>query len=353
MIPRRILGAASIVAAVLVAGVGNATRQEMRDLRLPPALDAYLTDSVHLPLPQRRALLAGQAVAKLLEVEVATEVGVFGAVWIAAPPARYVERVKDIENFERGDGFRNTTRISDPPRLEDFAKLTLPDDDLDALRRCRVGDCEVKLGAQELARLRTEIDWRRPTAKADAMDLIRRLAFEYVIGYREGGNTRLAVYRDAARPTFVADEFRSMVARLPSLVALPDLQRYLLQYPAFSLDRSTDFLYWQETRFGLRPTIRISHLVIQELPTATVVASKMLYASHYFWTALELRVLLPDPSGRPGFWFVMVSRSRSDGMTGFLGRLIGGRVRDEASKGTQAALAATKAIMETPPHQGR
>jgi len=39
-------------------------------------------------------------------------------------------------------------------------------------------------------------------------------------------------------------------------------------------------------------------------PGRTVVASKMLYASHYFWTALELRVLLADPARGAGFWFV-------------------------------------------------
>ena len=46
--------------------------------------------------------------------------------------------------------------------------------------------------------------------------------------------------------------------------------------------------------FGLKPTIRISHVTIQEGQEGTVVASKMLYASHYFWTGLELRALLPD-----------------------------------------------------------
>jgi hypothetical protein len=87
--------------------------------------------------------------------------------------------------------------------------------------------------------------------------------------------------------------------------------------------------------------------VIQDRPGSTVIASKMLYASHYFWTALELRVLVPDPSRGRGFWFVTISRSRSDGLTGFVGRLIRGRVRKEAAKGTLAALNATKAGLET------
>ncbi len=309
-------------------------------------LETYVTREVHLSPKDHQTLMSGEPVTALLEGDASSEVAVFGAAWIKATPQQYVDRVKQIETFEQGGGFKNTTRISDPPRLEDFDKLTLPDADIADLRRCRVGDCNVKLGAQELKKLQTEIDWRKPTAKADVVALFRRFAYEYVVGYREGGNARLAVYRDADRPTFVANEFRSMIERLPALAALPDLQRYLLDYPAASLPGSTDFLYWQETRFGLKPTIRINHLVIQERSEATVVASKMLYASHYFWTALELRVLLPDAERGPGFWFVMVSRARSDGLSGFVGRILRGRVRNEASKGTLSALVATRSMLE-------
>jgi hypothetical protein len=72
----------------------------------------------------------------------------------------------------------------------------------------------------------------------------------------------------------------------------------------------------------------------------------MLYASHYFWTALELRALVPDPQRGPGFWFVTDSRSRSDGLSGFVGRLLRGKVRAEAEKGTAAVLQLTKTRME-------
>jgi hypothetical protein len=74
----------------------------------------------------------------------------------------------------------------------------------------------------------------------------------------------------------------------------------------------------------------------------------MLYASHYFWTALELRVLVPDPSRGQGFWYVSVNRSRSDGLSGFVGSLIRGKVRGEADKGMMAALKITKTKMERP-----
>jgi hypothetical protein len=72
----------------------------------------------------------------------------------------------------------------------------------------------------------------------------------------------------------------------------------------------------------------------------------MLYASHYFWTALEIRVLVSDPSRGTGFWFVTVNSTRCDGMSGFFGRLIRGRIRREVQTGVLAYLSETKKKLE-------
>jgi hypothetical protein len=315
---------------------------------LPPRIDSYVTRHVKLTPEERAQLAAGEPVTRMLDTGLDHEVAVFGAVWIAAPVAKYVAALKDIEQFEKGGNFLATKRISDPPRLEDFAAMRLPPEDLADLRTCKVGDCEIKLGETALGRLRGEIDWRQPTAGAQAEALVRRLAFEYVEGYLAGGNARLAAYRDSDRPTFAGKEFASMTERLPELTEhLPELKAYLLGFPAKTLPGSTSLLYWQEAKFGLKPTIRVNHLIIDEQPTRVAVANKMLYASHYFWTALELRVLVPE-TARGGFWFVSVNRSRSDGLTGFTGSLIRGKVRDEAEKGMEAALAITRSRMEGP-----
>ncbi len=332
---------------VVVILLGTAPRAYLQPARLPPTFDAFVSKSVRLDAGERKTLLSGRPVTKLLDTDPAKEVAVFGAIWIAAPPGAYVRLVQDIEHFESGGAFHKTKRIGKPPTASDFAMLELPDEDLQDLRDCRVGDCEVKLGADALRTFRAEVNWTKPSAKADANAIFRRLALDYVNGYLKGGNAELAVYRDKDRPMFVANEFRSMIDRLfPLVTYLPDLKRYLLDYPRATLPDSADFLYWQETQFGLKPTIRINHLVVQRRPDYAVVASKMLYATHYFWTALELRVLLPDPARRDGFWFITMNRSRSDGLSGFLGRFVRGRVRNEVQRGTLAALTATKTKLE-------
>jgi hypothetical protein len=335
-----------LVAAFIIA-TETAHFAQPRPSPLPRALDGYLRSSVGLTAKEHNQLIAGRPVTKLLEADQTKEVAIFGAVWINAPIRSYIEAVKDIEKLERGRSFRLTKRISDPPSTEDFVAMKLTHDDFDDLRSCRVGDCAIKLGAQALERFRTEIPWKTASARDAANSLMQRLAFEYVTRYLEGGNDELAVYRDGSRPTFVAQEFRAMIGEMPELTTyMPEIKRYLLDYPKVTLPDATSFLYWQETEFGLKPTIRINHLTIREAPEDTIVVSKMLYASHYFWTGLELRVLVPDPARGTGFWFVTVSRCRSDGLSGFTGMFVRRRVRSEVQKGALAALTTTKQRLE-------
>ena len=103
----------------------------------------------------------------LLDADPSTEVAVLGAVWVNAPIVRYVAAVNDIENFEKGENFLVTKKIGSPPTLDDFARLTVPKDDFDDLKSCRVGSCEIKLGHDALTRLKHDVDWSRPSANAD------------------------------------------------------------------------------------------------------------------------------------------------------------------------------------------
>lgn len=339
----------AFAAPVAAFGLAATIAAQQAPPSLPTRLEAYLMKDVKLTSEQRKQLLAGQPVTRMLDTDPSHEVAVLGAVWVAAPPARYLAAVKDIEQFEKGESFIATKKISSPPRTEDFAALGIPPDDVADLKSCKVGSCELKLGEDALVRIKKEVDWSKPNAKADVDRLVRQLMLEYVNGYLQGGNSKLATYRDASRPTFVGQEFASMIDRMPELTEyLPDLKRYLIGFPTVTLPNADSFIYWQEAKFGLKPTIRVNHLTIVQEPTHAAVVSKMLYASHYFWTAIELRVLVPDPERGPGFWFASVNRSRSDGLSGFTGTLIRGKVRGEAEKGMMAVLRATKSGLERP-----
>jgi hypothetical protein len=315
--------------------------------RLPERLENYLTTTVRPSRAERAQLLRGDPITRFLDADPSQEVAIFGAAWINAPMQRYADAVMEIETLERGGAFTKTRRIGKPPQAADFADLQLPLDDAADLKACHSGDCEVKVTAELLEGLRSGVDWSAPTARVRAQDVFRGFAHKYVLGYFERGNAALATYRDKSQPTSVAADLSALAARVAVFsTAQSEVRRYLVDYPAAPLPGVREVVYWQETRFGLKPTIRISHVVVHETAEETVVASKMLYASHYFRAALELRILVPDPARGRGFWFVTVSRSRVDGLSGLLGRLLRGKVRGEIQEGSLAGLRATKRRLE-------
>src|SRR5258708_8544972 len=103
---------------------------------------------------------------------------------------------------------------------------------------------------------------------------------------------------DKHHPAVVGDTFASLLSRSKALpVYLPELERYLLEYPeAKSEDIQSEF-YWEKVNFGLKPTLRIVQAIVYRGPRSTdpayAVAVKQLYASHYFETPLDLTVALP------------------------------------------------------------
>jgi hypothetical protein len=96
---------------------------------LPAQLESYVTKVVKPTAAQRDAMFAGQPVTKLLDADPSHEVSVFGITWVKAPIVRYVGAIRNIEEFEKGENFRVTKKVSSPPRPEDFAQLSLDPDD--------------------------------------------------------------------------------------------------------------------------------------------------------------------------------------------------------------------------------
>jgi len=152
----------------------------------------------------------------------------------------------------------------------------------------------------------------------------------------------------------VADEFVGLTGRLRDLPdPMPALAEYLVAYPnAARAPGLEEFFYWSLGDFGLKPVVRLNHVVIQPARggrTQFVIATKQLYASHYFHTALELRALVDDPQA-PGraHYLVVFNVARSDGLTGLFGGVVKGKARDASRKGLAKALAATKRRCERP-----
>ncbi|TDI43061.1 MAG: hypothetical protein E2P02_12210 [Acidobacteria bacterium] len=313
----------------------------------------YFKDVIGLSDAEIRQVEQGHVVAKVLETPLAHEVAIFGAVWVEATTDYFVEKYEDIESFEKGDGVLQIHKIDEPLKFEDFTGIRFPEADIKAIPKCKIGKCAVKIDETGLVRLQSEIDWKAPDAESKAQSLIAEIAYEYVREYQKGGDATLAAYRDKKRPTYLAKEFKGMLENSSFLYEyFPEFNDYLLGYPKAMLPGSTDFFYWSLNDFGLKPLFRMNHVVIYPLGedhnAGVVIACKMLYASHYFHSALELRFLVRDTANPTdvGFFMISVNRSRSDGLTGFFGSILKRQAVKRARDGLAGVLANGKKNLE-------
>ena len=120
----------------------------------PPAPDplAFLEPGIELTRGERARLNANEAVARALPGQDG-QLAVLAATRLDAPAEALVAWTRAIAAFKRSQFVLAIGRFSDPPVLSDLDALTLDDDDVDELRRCRPGDCGVKLSASEIAAL--------------------------------------------------------------------------------------------------------------------------------------------------------------------------------------------------------
>lgn len=329
---RRARLAAALVLVVSAHGSGQAPEREPH---------AFLKKHLAFTSVELRLAEVGRPVVKELSTGVSREITIVGVIRIEADPEAFVAAFQDIERFERGPGVLATKKISHPPTVADFDTMTLARDDLKALPKCRIGDCLVKLDAEALARFQTEVDWSASDAEAQANALARRLLYETVLAYQTGGNQSLARLSDRKHPTLIGEEFVGMLEGERYLpVPVAELYEYLRSYPAGKPETAEEFFYWSKVNFGLRDTVRLNHVVVYRNPDApaeVAIASKLLYATHYFNAALDLRYVTRGTEGAEsrGFYLLTVLRSRTDGMTG----VFGGTVRRRAVKGSSEALA--------------
>jgi hypothetical protein len=293
---------------------------------------------------ERTLLDQGKAIVREVATNDRAEILIHGAVYVNGSPATFLRAYTEVEKLVDGKGFLAAKRFGSPPTLSDLSNLAFTDDDLQALRTCTPGDCEIQLPAGSMQAFRSRIDWKSPRATEQANALVRQMALSGLEAYLKGGNQALGVYEDKSQPTKVDSVFRTVVGRLTELPTYDrDFYDYLLAYPQSKRPLNTsDFFYWETVKFGLKPTFRMNHVIVRQPPDKPdrwLVANKQLYASHYFQTALDMWFCVPaTASGKPGFYLLTIKGSRQDGLTGFKGKLLRGPIISRTLSSVRAAL---------------
>src|SRR5262249_33914366 len=109
----------------------------------------------------------------------------------------------------------------------------------------------------------------------------------------------------------VGDQFKYMLTYYQVLPRdLPDFYKYILDYPNGKPANVENEFHWERIKFGLKPTLRILHVLTRrgDKPdqAAYVIAEKQLYSSHYFETSIELTFLIrgTNAPNQSGFYLV-------------------------------------------------
>jgi hypothetical protein len=218
--------------------------------------------------------------------------------------------------------------------------LSLDRDDIEALKDCRPGDCDLQLPEESMEAAPGSIQWNSPDVAEQVTMLAKGGIVRLLKEYQEAGDRALLPYRDKSDPVPPSEQFKSLLSHLELFPrSLPDLNRYLLDYPNSRPEGAQDLFYWEKVNFGLKPTIRVNHGIIYRTSgpgPVHVLAIKQLYATHYFQTALDLSFCIPGSkgSGEDGFYLITVKGSRQAGLTG----VKGGLIRKVAVTRTRASL---------------
>ena len=289
----------------------------------PGEPELFLTRYAGLTADDLSDIREGNPVARILDPSVPTEIVPFGTIRVGVSAEFFVERFSDIAAFKKGKEVLQIGKFHSPPRLEDLDPLTLGPDELETLRRCRVGSCGLKMTAEMISRLQREVNWSAPDWQRLAMIAYRRLLFDYVNAYLQKGPSALAVYQDKPEPLRLADELRSIVKASPYLEQyLPELNHHLVSFPDRRVPDSEHFLYWSQEKFGFKPVVSVTDVsicrVVRGDQISYVVASMQIYADHYFTGSLGLAAFVDKNRGRPGSdtYLIYLNRTRVDLLQG-------------------------------------
>jgi hypothetical protein len=297
-----------------------------------------------------RQIRSGKAVARILDSPAADEVFVFGSVYVNSKPDRYLKLASDIDALRKLPNYLAIQKFSNPPQLSDLEGFTLEDEDLKELRKCEPGRCEIQLPSEAMESFKQSVDWSSPGVADRVNHLAQEMALEALLKYIQGGNEALGVYRDKNHPAVVEETFQTLLRRSKALpLYMPVLDHYLLAYPNANSDNIESQFYWEKVNFGLKPTLRIVQAVVYRDKSSAnpvyAIAIKQLYASHYFETALDLTVCVPDQE-RSGMYVITLKGSSQAGLTGLKGGIVRKVAVDKTRSSLEKALAAIKEKLE-------
>ena len=288
------------------------------------------------------ALQLNRPVVRLAPVSDKREIAVSGLVNIRVGAEEFLQSYRESMTRKTNPAILEIGSFGSEPSLNDLDSLTLDPGDIEDLKDCVVGDCELKLSAPMIERFRKEIDWDVPNYQLAVTNLFKQMLFDYVRDYRARGEAALIEYNDKRDEVSLAAEQRA-------LNAASSYVNDVLAQAKSDLQLAEDSIVWSKIKFGLKPVIAVNHVRIYRRNSNTgpqvLISSSQIYANHYFNASLALTAFVNIPGENEGAYLVSENRSRADGLEGPFGKIKRGVVEKKALEGLKVILERSQASL--------
>lgn len=297
----------------------------------------FLRKVIQLDEAQLAAMEKGEVVTKILPTTDKPEIAAFGVVKTAGTVDQLLALARDVQKFRQVPQIPEMGRFSTPAKLEDLKGLDHPPADIAALKSCKPGSCDVKLGTKGLETV-SKMNWSGADADRRATAIFNQAIIDYVTAYQQGGTDAMGNVLDKKDEKSRAQEFRALLAHSPYLVDyVKEFSDYLAAYPNGKLAGAEDVLYWAKDTFGLKPVVSAYHVTFYKSPRGALISTKLLGATHFFNAGLEITAGVPTADGK-GLYLMSLYRTRIDPPTGMLAGVLMGKVRSGVETGVKMNL---------------
>jgi hypothetical protein len=308
--------------------------------KVPPKnLFQFLKQDMKFSEGELSAVRQGKLITKIINTNAKEEIAIFSITRLDIPRESFLKHYgKDVDLIETSSVLKMGL-IGDPPKLTDIKGLKLDPKDIQAIKDCKVGDCDIKLSSKMMERFQKEIDWSKPDYEERVNELFQEMLIEYIQVYLSGGNKSLIKYDDQRNPVPLSKEFGEILQESPYLYKyVPEFYKYLETFPQGKPSGIKNHIYWAKENIGTKHNVVSVNHVMVYIPDDPArnpglgMASKQIYADHYFEGALGLTAAVPNPeTATPSMYLAYLNRSLIDALR--RGGVLSGTIRKKIQSG--------------------
>lgn len=299
------------------------------------------------------AVERGEIVIRLLPVVDKREVAVCGVVRLRGTPDVIAKAFKESLAQQGRQSILAIGSFSNPPTLVDVESLSLENRDIEDLKRCAVGKCEMKLSTAMIARFHQEVNWTAPDHQLQANRLFRQMLMDYVRDYQARGTAALLEYHDQSRAVSIGEEQQALLDSTLYLSDFtPEFVSNVKKFPNFDLSNIESSINWTKLKFGLKPVIIVTHTTTYKQSERNAYQilslSNQIYANHYFDSSLALTAVIsfPKDAAVSDSYLLYANHSRADSLAGSFSRIKRSLVEDESVEKLNTLLLQAKANVQ-------